>query len=79
MCHISPSRLLQSHVSPILAVPVHPLRHFLSVRNLAVLSRPESAGHAHLRTSREKFGYLAKSALNTPSVGRVLQRGTQAI
>ena len=26
---------------------------------------PKSAGHAHLRTSSEKFGYLAKSALNT--------------
>ena len=32
---------------------------------LAELTCPESAGHAHLRTSSEKLGYLAKSALNT--------------
>ena len=29
-----------SHVSPVSAVPVYPLRHHLSVHNLAVLSRP---------------------------------------
>ena len=68
MCHISPSRLLQSHVSPILAVPWRSLRdHSWLWRPhvLAVLTCPESAGHAHFRTSSEKFGYLAKSALDT--------------
>ena len=68
MCHISPSRLLQSHVSPILAVPWRSLRDhsWLWRPNvLAVLTCLESAGHAHFRTSSEKFGYLAKSALDT--------------
>ena len=36
----------------------------LSFHNLAVLSRPKSAGHAPLRTCIEKFGYLAKSDAN---------------
>ena len=66
MCHISPSRSLQSHV--FLAVPWRSLRdHSWLWRPhvLAVLTCPKSAGHAHLRTSSEKFGYLAKSALNT--------------
>ena len=68
MCHISPSRLLQSHVSPILAVPWRSLRdHSWLWRPhvLAVLTCLESAGHAHFRTSSEKFGYLVKSALDT--------------
>ena len=47
------------HVSPVSAVPVHPLRYALSVHVLAVLTCPGSAGHAHLRTTSEKFGYLA--------------------
>ena len=68
MRHMSPSRFLQSHVSPILAVPWRSLRdHSWLWRPhvLAVLTCPASARHAHLRTSSEKFGYLAKSALNT--------------
>ena len=35
-----------------------------SVHNLAVLSRPKSAGHAQRRTCIAKFGYLAKSDAN---------------
>ena len=61
---LSLSRLLPSHVSPVSAVPVHPLRLLHSVHNLAVLS-PKSAGHAPLRTCIEKFGYLTKSHANT--------------
>ena len=64
-CLRSLSRFLQPHVSPVTAVPVHPLRHHLSVHNLAVLSRPKSAGHAQRRTCIAKFGYLAKSDANT--------------
>ena len=30
-----------------------------------MLTCPESAGHAQLRTSTDEFGYLAKSGLNT--------------
>ena len=70
---LSPSRHLPSHVSPILALPWRSLRdqsrlrlHWLRhPRDLAVLSRPESAGHAPLRTCIAKFGYLAKSDANT--------------
>ena len=59
------SRLLPSHVSPVSAVPVHPLRHHLSVQILAELSRPRSAGRAPLRTYIAKFGYLAKLDAHT--------------
>ena len=59
---ISPSPFSCFTVS---AVPAHPLQHHLSVHNIAVLSRPESAGHAQLRTCIAKFGYLAKSDANT--------------
>ena len=70
VCLGSLSRFLPSHVSPILAVPARSLRdqswQRLHCRSrphvLAVLSRPESAGHAPLRTCIAKFGYLAKSA-----------------
>ena len=58
------------HISPILAVPWPSLRdHSWLWRPhvLAVLTCPQSAGHAHLRTSSEKFGHLAKSALSTSS------------
>ena len=68
MCHISPSRLLQSHVSLILAVPWRSLRDHSWLwrpRVPAELTCPNSAGHAHLRTIAEESGYLAKSALNT--------------
>ena len=66
MCHTSPSRFLQSLLSPNLAVLFRSLRDHFPVRTvLAVLTCPQSAGHAHLRTSSEKFGYLAKSAFNT--------------
>ena len=68
MCHISPSRFLQSHVSPILAVPWRSRRdHSWLWRPhvLASLTCPKSAGHAHFHTSSEKFGYLATSVLNT--------------
>ena len=64
-CLRSLSRFLQPHVSPVTVVLVHPLRHHLSVHNLAVLSRPKSAGHAQRRTCIAKFGYLAKSDANT--------------
>ena len=63
---ISPSLF---HVSPVFAVPVRSLRdhsrHHVLVHLLAKLSRPESAGHAKLRTCIEEFGYLAKSDANT--------------
>ena len=52
-CHFSPSHLLQSHVSPMLAVPWRSLRdHSWLWRPhvLAVLTCPKSAEHAHLRT-----------------------------
>ena len=50
MCHLcSLSRLLPSHDS----------------RILPYFSRPESAGHAPLRTCIAKFGYLARSDSNT--------------
>ena len=67
VAHVSNLSILPSlsHVSPVSAVLVHPLRHPLSVRNLAVLSRPKSAGYAPLRTCIEKFGYLAKSDADT--------------
>ena len=42
MCRFSPSRFVPSHVSPIFCC--------LRTNVLAVLSCPESAGHAHLRT-----------------------------
>ena len=64
-CLCSLSRRLPSHFSPVSAVPVHPLRHPLPVRKLAVLSRPKSAGQAQLRTCIEEFGYLTKSDANT--------------
>ena len=64
VCRWSPSRLLSSHVSPILAVTWRSLRdqsrHHVPVHLLAELSRPKSAGHAQLRTCIEEFGYLAK-------------------
>ena len=62
---ISPS--LAPVSPPILAVPWRSLRdHSWLWRPhvLAVLTCPKSAGHAHLRAS-EKFGCLAKFALNT--------------
>ena len=73
VCHISPSRLLPSHVSFILAVPWRSLRDHSRLRPhrrsrphvLAVLTRPKSAGHAPLRTCIAKFGYLTKSDANT--------------
>ena len=74
MCHTSPSRLLSSDDSPIfLAVPARSLRdqsrlrlHWLwQPHDLAVLSRPESAGRAPLRTCIAKFGWLARSDANT--------------
>ena len=73
MCRLSPSRLLPSHDSPILAVPWRSLRDHSRLRLhwlrhpqvLAVLFRVESAGHAPLRTCIAKFGYLAKSDANT--------------
>ena len=41
--------------------------HFETIPDFDVhtFTCPESAGRAHLRTSSEKFRYLAKSALNT--------------
>ena len=63
-CLRSLFRFLQPHVSPVTVVLVHPLRHHLSVHNLAVLSRPKSAGHAQRRICIAKFGYLAKSDAN---------------
>ena len=71
--HISPSRLLPSQVSFILAVPWRSLRDHSRLRPhrrsrphvLAVLTRPKSAGHAPLRTCIAKFGYLTKSDANT--------------
>ena len=65
MCLFSPSRFLHTHGSPVFAVPARSLRRHVLVRVLAELSRPKSAGQAHLRTSTEEFGYLAKSGLNT--------------
>ena len=65
MCVISLHRLLPSHVSPVFAVPLRSFRHHVPVHLLAELSRPESAGHAQLRTCIDKFGYLAKSDANT--------------
>ena len=72
MCRLSSSRL-HSHDSPILAVPWRSLRDHSRLRLhwlrhpqvLAVLYRPESVGHAPLRTCIAKFGYLAKSDANT--------------
>ena len=55
VCLWSLSRLLPSHVSPVLAAPAHSPRHHVPVPILAELSRPESAGHAPLRTCIEKF------------------------
>ena len=73
MCRFSPSRHLPSHASPILAVPARSLRDHSRLRRhwrsrphvLADLTCPKSAEHAQLRTCIAKFGYLAKSALNT--------------
>ena len=67
--HISPSRLLPSHVSSILAVPWRSLRDHSRLRPhrrsrphvLSVLTRLKSAGHAPLRTCIAKFGYPTKS------------------
>ena len=64
-CLCSLSRLLPSHVSPVCAVLVRLPWHHLSVLFLAVRSRPESAGHAPLRTCIAIFGYLAKSDAHT--------------
>ena len=52
-CLCSLSRFLLSFVSPVSAVPVHPLLH------------PPFAGHPPLRTCIAKFGYPAKSDANT--------------
>ena len=57
----------------ILAVPWRSLRDHSRLRlhwlrhphDLAVLSRPKSAGHAPLRTCIAKFGYLTRSDANT--------------
>ena len=74
MSLISPSRLLPSHVSPVFfAVPARSLRDHSWLRlhwrphlhDLAVFSRPKSAGHAPLRICIAKFGYLARSDANT--------------
>ena len=65
---ISLHRLLPSHVSPVFACPWRSLRdHSWLWRPhvLVVLTCPQSAEHAHLRTSSEKFGFLAKSDANT--------------
>ena len=74
---ISPSRFLPSHVSPVFfAVLARSLRDHCRLRpprlhqqshlhDLAVLSRPKSAGHAPLRTCIVKFGFLAKFGLTT--------------
>ena len=72
-CLCSLSRLHPSHDSLIFAVPWRSLRDHSRLRfhwqshshDLAVLSRPKSAGHAPLRTCTAKFGYLAKSDANT--------------
>ena len=69
---ISPSRHLPSHDSPVSAVLARPLRDQSRLRlhwrlhphDLAVLSRPESAGHAPLRACIGKFGNFAKSGAN---------------
>ena len=66
---ISPCRLLPSDDTPIFAVSWRSLRDHSWLRlhsqshphDLAVLSRPKSAGRAPLRTCIAKFGYLAKS------------------
>ena len=50
-----------AHGREIFAVPARLLRHHVSVRILAELSRAKSAGQAHFRTSTEEFGHLAKS------------------
>ena len=66
MCRFSPFRILLSlmfHPS-LLFLYIHFDITFL-VHVLAVLSRPESARHAHLHTCIAKFGYLAKSDANT--------------
>ena len=73
MCRFSASRFLPSHVSLILAVPARSFRDHSRLRLhwrsrphvLAVLTCPNSAGHAQLRTCIAKFGYLAKSDANT--------------
>ena len=72
-CHTSPSRLLASHVSPISLFLARSLRDHSRLRlhrrshplDLAVYSRPLSAGHAPLRTCIATFGYLAKPGANT--------------
>ena len=60
-------------IYPFVAVPARSLRDHSRLRLhwrprphvLAVLTCPESAGHAQLRTCIAKFGYLAKSDANT--------------
>ena len=64
VCHVAPSRLIPSHVSPVIAVPARSLRHHVPVHHLDEFSRPKSAGDAQLRTCTEKFGHLAKSDAN---------------
>ena len=84
LCLISPSRLLYSHVSPVLAVPARTLRdhswqrrHWLRhPHDLAVLSRLKIAGHAPLRTCIAKFGYLAESDANTSYQPKKLDKNT---
>ena len=66
MYHSSPSRLLQSHVSPVFAVSVRlSLSTFPSTSSCrtCLSQKRRACGDAH---EDEKFGSLAKSALNTP-------------
>ena len=70
MCRFSPSRLVPSHVSPIFCyLRTTALSRLSRPHVLAVLTCPESSWHAPLRTRIAKFGYLAKSALNSHNVG----------
>ena len=67
MCHTSPCRLLQSPHSFFthLCCSLTSTSASLSPHVLTVLTCPESAGHAQLRTCIAKFGYRVKSDANT--------------
>ena len=53
------AQFVRAHPHIVMRVHVH------SWRQTTSRPFPKSAGHAHFRTSNEKFGYLTKSALNT--------------
>ena len=63
---ISPSPVsCLTHPCCSLTVTWRPFLTFWRPQVLAVLTCPQSAGRAHLRTSAVEFGYLAKSTLDT--------------